>query len=165
MGAALSLALTFAVFIVVMAAMQYALIVSCANQGRQECWCMFFHCSSMSYPTSANVTAPSLEIGFESGPRDLKFGMIPVGSSGKRYMNIGNDNKSIARFRFMAYGNITPYVGFNPGELVLGRQEKASVAAEFRTYEGMKTGIYTGRIAVLKVEPKYEIMEFMLGWF
>ncbi len=130
--------------------------------GREMAYCMLFDCYKVAYPTDANITPPSYEIGFDAGPEDLGFGEIPIGSNSKRFIEL--EGEEVSRIIMTSSGNISEYIHFSPASLLLDDGEKAEVRAELRTEPDMKESVYTGTISVARITPRHSLLRFMLGW-
>ena len=128
-------------------------------------WCMLFTCEKISYPTAANVTEPSLEIGFDFGPEDLKFGQIPKGGGGKRFVNIKNDDENQAKVKLVSFGNISSYIQFNNNDFILDSGESIEVRVDFKTETEMESGRYSGGVTLVRISPKHELLNFLIRWF
>jgi len=127
-------------------------------------WCLFFRCEKISYPSIANITGPSLEIGFDVGPEDLKFGQIPIGGGGKRFINVANDDKARAKVEFKSFGNISPYIYFEPKNFILETGEREDVTVELKAKPGMEAGYYSGGVTLIRFSAKIDYMDFLLEW-
>ena len=134
------------------------------NKTGEVGWCLGFVCDKIIYPSVANVTVPSTTIGFDVGPEDLKFGLIPKGSSGQRFIKINNLNQSRFKIRIVPFGNISPYMHFNADNFMMKKGEKTEINVEFRTEPDMELGYYDGGVAIMRIRPKYDFMDFFLEW-
>jgi hypothetical protein len=123
-----------------------------------------FRCDRFHYPTKANVTGPSTEIGFDAGTDHLRFGEIPKGSGGKRFLDIGGDSGIRSKYRFYTKGDIAPLVSFSHNDFILGENDTVQVSVEFRSNADTPTGVYTGSITAIRVVPSYFISDLLLGW-
>jgi hypothetical protein len=163
--------LIIVVIIVALLALQISLLgsfrsnihVSIDKMQSQVGWCMLYDCEKISYPSTAYVTEPSMEIGFDVGPEDLKFGEIPIGSNGKRFINIANKDESASKVSLVAFGNISSFIHFGGNNFVLDSEKDIEITIEFRTEMGMETGNYSGGVTLLRLSPKHESMNFLLG--
>jgi hypothetical protein len=125
-------------------------------------WCMLFLCEKVSYPSAANITGLTMEIGFDAGPEDLKFGEIPAGGGGKRFMNVVNSAEPRAKVTLVPFGNISQYVQPKPRDFVLEASESVEVLVELKTEPGIEPGYYSGGVTLIRLSPKHELMDFLL---
>lgn len=126
-------------------------------------WCFLFQCEKISYPSVANITEPSMEIGFDVGPEDLKFGQVSAGGGGKRFMNIVNSDNARAKVSLMPFGNISDLIHPIPREFILKSGEQAEVLVQLTTDTNTKTGYYTGGVTLIRFSPKHELLDFLIG--
>ena len=126
--------------------------------------CMLFECGKIGYRSAANVTPPSLEIGFGPGKDDLVFGEIPKGSNAKRFITIAGSEQSRIKVKLMSFGNISTYIRFSADDFILGLGESKDITIEFRSDPEMDEGYYTGGITLIKINPKYDLVDFLLEW-
>jgi len=126
--------------------------------------CLFFRCEKISYISWANVSDPSMEIGFDVGPEDLRFGQIPNGGKGKRFINIDNPGEISAKLRFLSFGNISKFVHFSKNDIILEGGQTEKINVEFWTEPDMENGEYTGGVTLVRISPPNSLLNFMLGW-
>jgi hypothetical protein len=126
-------------------------------------WCMLFQCEKISYPSAANITGLTMEIGFDAGPEDLKFGEMPAGGGGKRFIVVSNGAETRAKVTLVPFGNISSYIQPKPREFVLESGESVEVVVELKTQPETEPGYYSGGVTLIRLSPKHELMDFLLG--
>jgi len=114
------------------------------------------------YPSNAEVSyvepgQEKLGIGVVTDLWNLNFGSIPPNSSYTRYIDLTNIGEKDAKVVFKVYGNITPFVGFDYKNFILGSKENATVKIIFNSISA-EVGNYTGRIDRIVKIPKYNFL-------
>jgi len=118
------------------------------------------------FPTFVDIidfTDDDLTIGISNDPYNLGFGIIPVGSMGKRVIRVDNNETIPSKVKIMKNGNISSFLEIGEDVFVLGMNETKSVDVQLKTGEDTEIGTYTGVIDLIIVKPKYKGFEFLLG--
>jgi hypothetical protein len=134
-----------------------------ASRQSEAGWCFLFQCEKISYPSVANITEPSMEVGFDVGPEDLKYGQVPAGGGGKRFMNVVNADNARAKVTLVTFGNISHLIQPKPSEFILGSGEQIEVVVQLKTETDTETGYYSGGVTLIRLSPKHELLDFLMG--
>jgi hypothetical protein len=121
-------------------------------------------CERISFPSTARVMGETNWIGFDAGLKDLNFGAIQEKGSSRRFLNLVNGDDDLIKIRIMPFGNISKYVVISAKEFMMEAGDALNVTLSFVAGEGGE-GNYTGGISVIKIKPRYEFLNPLLGWF
>jgi len=131
---------------------------------------LFFVYQTTRYPANVEIiqTKPEeqgISIGIAVDPWNLNFGILPVGSNGRRFIDLSNLQDRAVKVKLEVYGNISPMVSFSKNNFILRKGKNSTVDIMARTTTETIPGNYTGEIDVILKKPKYDFAYNFLEWF
>jgi hypothetical protein len=94
---------------------------------------------------------------------NLEFGIIPLGSVSKRFLNLANGNETNNKILLIATGNISPMVKFDKNNFVLHKNENATITVLLDSSLASNPGDYTGEVSIISKRPKFSFLSNMEG--
>ncbi len=89
---------------------------------------------------------------------NLEFGMIPLGSVSKRFLNLSNNDEENYKILLITTGNISPMIKFDKNNFILHKNDITSVTVSLDSSLTLKSGNYTGEISVISKKPKISFL-------
>ena len=156
----LAFVLALFIFVVIMRPGQKEIVESMLVEESED---LFFVYQTTRYPASVEViqTEPEKQgilIGLAIDPWNLNFGIVPIGSTGRRFIDLFNLQDDDVKVKFEVYGNISPMISFSKNNFILKKGKNSTVDTIAQTTDVDLPGNYTGEIDVILKKPKYDFI-------
>jgi hypothetical protein len=131
---------------------------------------LYFDYEITQIPTGVEVTDyigySDIEIGVNTDPWNLKFGIIPRGGNfGTREVTLENTEDEPAKVNLYVKGNITPLIVFDEEEFVLAPNEEHTFQVKLMTGTDTALGDYEGQIDIIVKRYRFKLMQNIFGDF
>jgi len=85
---------------------------------------------------------------------NLEFGVIPLGSISKRFLNLANDDEIDYKILFIVNGNISPMIKFDKNDFILQKGKDTTITVSLDSSLALNSGNYTGEVSVVSKRPR-----------
>jgi hypothetical protein len=89
---------------------------------------------------------------------NLEFGIIPLRSVSKRFLNLANGNETNDKIQLIATGNISPMVKFDKNNFILYKNDNTTVTILLDSSLASKPGNYTGEVSVISKRSRFSFL-------
>lgn len=93
---------------------------------------------------------------------NLEFGIIPLGSISKRFLDLTNTDEKDYGILLMVTGNISPMVKFDKNDFVLHKNENVKITVSLNSSLAPNLGNYTGEISIISKRPKFSFLNSLM---
>lgn len=117
------------------------------------------------YPTAAVVVPPSLDkpirVGIAGQQNELNFGVAPINSSVRKFINLGNSEQLPIKVHILSYGEMAQNINAPQKDFIMesGEEKEIEVA-----YNCTQIGEFKGEVDVLIRVPRYAPLKYVLSW-
>jgi len=94
---------------------------------------------------------------------NLEFGVIPLGSISKRFIDLANDDEMDYKILFIITGNISPMVKFDKNNFILHEGENTRIIVSLDSSFAQNPGNYTGEVTVISKKPRLFFLSSFKG--
>lgn len=84
---------------------------------------------------NTNATVSKLKVGIDTSTEGVVFGKVPLGGTGKRFLDINNTKDFSQRVEFFVTGNISDFVYLSDNNFTLQPSESKRMEATFISIE------------------------------
>lgn len=126
---------------------------------------VLFEYEIVRYPTDVEISpmGKNVTIGMVTDVWNLRFGIVPVGGSGKRIVSVRNLGDKIVKVRIEIYGNITPLITFNKNNFFLKPGKDEMIEFYVKPSHTTLVGFYNGEIDIISEKPKLDFIYKLWG--
>jgi len=89
------------------------------------------------------------KLGINTDKDALRFGIIPEGNRGFRYVNVTHSFDVPVKVRITQYGDLRQWLYVEPNEFVLDPRDSRKITFIATVPEGTPNGNYTGRVKIM----------------
>ncbi|MDI6826313.1 MAG: hypothetical protein QMD36_03945 [Candidatus Aenigmarchaeota archaeon] len=137
-----------------------------ANMSTEKKVDLFFVYEIVKYPSNVEIIESekksNITLGMTGDPWNLNFGIIPIGTESRRFMNLANKKEEIYKVEIYVYGNISPMVSFDRNNFILRKGDEVKVTALLNSTLSKGAGKFMGEIDIVSKRARIPFLNVIL---